>query len=491
MALHFLSVLGTSNYEPVSYDHQPVSSFVQIALLRKFHDQLGKTDSRITIFLTKKAKEANWDDRNFSEYEKKSMERWPESVKPAADLKRGLRTEIQTQLPELMDRVETVDIPDGINQNEIWEIFRKLYECIDENDQIIMDVTHSFRSIPILMIAALNYAGVMKKSVLSGIYYGAFEAAEKESKTGVKEAPIFDLTLYNDILRWTHAADTLRNYGNPNEISLIVEEKIRRLGEQKQIAKVKEWKTIRKYTSAMSSLADSLSACRGAVLPDPSVKKAEQKSISGAYAMVKRYQAGAENIPDDSKNIYPLYELLNEAEKSFEGFDVEESYQTGLAAVQWYIDNNMIQQGYTALEETAKTFICSWYHLDETVKGIRDDVAGHAMNLMSHYMRHLQMNAAEAEQIDRNKVWSDIRKELEQKNKSPEEKRQIQKIVMTLPFSYADIIDDIKDIRNDINHFGMRANPRPTATIKVKLKEDFESLKKEIAEMQASGLPRG
>jgi len=43
------------------------------------------------------------------------------------------------------------------------EIFRTIFDEIDENDEIIFDVTHSFRYLPMLVFIVINYARVVKK----------------------------------------------------------------------------------------------------------------------------------------------------------------------------------------------------------------------------------------------------------------------------------------------------------------------------------------
>ncbi len=46
-------------------------------------------------------------------------------------------------------------IPEGANSNEMMEIFQTIYKLISLDEDIIFDVTHSFRSIPILIMLVL------------------------------------------------------------------------------------------------------------------------------------------------------------------------------------------------------------------------------------------------------------------------------------------------------------------------------------------------
>ena len=71
--------------------------------------------------------------------------------------------------------VTRVEIPEGKSEAEIWEIFNIVFGSLEREDEVVFDITHAFRSIPMLAIVILNYAKMMKKVTLSGIYYGAFE----------------------------------------------------------------------------------------------------------------------------------------------------------------------------------------------------------------------------------------------------------------------------------------------------------------------------
>lgn len=60
--------------------------------------------------------------------------------------------------------------------------------------------------------------------------------------------------------------------------------------------------------------------------------------------------------------VNPLFEKVKEKASAF---DHPDSVGIGWAAVEWSIDNNMVQQGFTALQETIITFMCQHYALAE------------------------------------------------------------------------------------------------------------------------------
>lgn len=121
------------------------------------------------------------------------------------------------------------DIPEGYSEPEIWAIFEKIYQNIKPKDEIILDVTHGFRSLPMLQIVLLNYAHSLKDIKISNILYGAFEgigipASQIEDNipdTINRIAPLLDLTTFSAIQSWTFAAQSFIQTGNPKAMSTL------------------------------------------------------------------------------------------------------------------------------------------------------------------------------------------------------------------------------------------------------------------------------
>ena len=106
---------------------------------------------------------------------------------------------------------------------------------INENDDIVFDITHSFRSIPMLAVTVINYAKIVKKCHLKGVYYGAYEAAQNNENK--KIAPIINLTAFNEILEWTYAADAFMTYGNVGKFNQVYLDKMKSVPEEQR----REW----------------------------------------------------------------------------------------------------------------------------------------------------------------------------------------------------------------------------------------------------------
>ena len=210
MANKLLTFLGTNDYIECNYYLENPSNkikncrFVQSALVQLLCNTWNRTDY-IIVFATKEAKKVNYDTPN--KYKKP-----------------GLNTTL-TQL-NLRSQIKQVSIPEGKNIDELWKIFEIVLNEIQEQDNIIFDITHSFRSLPIVLIIILNYAKVLKNIKLVGIYYGAIESLGPIDKLRnmdieSRNVPIFNLTKFISVLDWAIAIKRFLDTGDANLMSCL------------------------------------------------------------------------------------------------------------------------------------------------------------------------------------------------------------------------------------------------------------------------------
>ena len=179
----FISILGTGLYEECAYtkekeeEHKPFKSsptrFIQQASLELVGANDWSKEDQVIIFLTKKARELNWN-KTIAERKRYGKDT-PEPYK-------GLEAVLQEM--DLKAQVEDKDIKDGMNKEEIWEVFQTIYDTWEEGDEVYMDLTHSFRFLPMLLLVLGNYAKFLKGITIENIIYGNYEArsiAENEA----------------------------------------------------------------------------------------------------------------------------------------------------------------------------------------------------------------------------------------------------------------------------------------------------------------------
>ena len=200
------------------------------------------------------------------------------------------------------------------------------------------------------------------------------------------EAPIFDLLTFLDILDWSQAASSFIRYGNSDEIKALCDAQ-----------KKKESNELRKVINDLSDITQGLETSRGCFreekgpgVPGVSVLKSYRsykkyyESMRKAERKAKKAQAGK----TQKKPIDPLTKLFDVINDKLKVFDVEDNLTFGFAAIEWAIENKKTQQGFTALDETIKTWLCRRYGLNEYLKRHREGICKMVSNLFDFRMQN-------------------------------------------------------------------------------------------------------
>ncbi len=134
MAKIFISFLGTNDYLECSYKFRNVIiknvRFVQEATI-KLNCMEWSADDRVIIFTTKDSFQKNWKDNGHKDWKTGETQDRTGLEKRIKDL--GLNCQWQQ-----------VSILDGKTESEIWDIFSTVFKQINQNDEIIFDITHAF-----------------------------------------------------------------------------------------------------------------------------------------------------------------------------------------------------------------------------------------------------------------------------------------------------------------------------------------------------------
>lgn len=112
----------------------------------------------------------------------------------------------------------------GITEDEVMEninIILGLEQYLNKNDELIVDVTHSFRSLPIFMMNLLVYLkNVSEKNIyISHIHYGMLEVDKELGFT-----PIIDLKAMMEVNDWITGAYSFSQYGNAYRIAELIKD---------------------------------------------------------------------------------------------------------------------------------------------------------------------------------------------------------------------------------------------------------------------------
>lgn len=414
-----ITFLGTGDYKPVVYEYKQKviqSSFVQIALAEFFRPE------EVVVCVTEEAKQQNWLGNQKQESD--------------GHRAKGLREAAREALPDIP--FYTIDIPNGQNLEEIWQVFSILEEVINTNDVLIIDVTHAFRSIPIVALACTQYLGLLQNVSLEGIYYGAFEAKRKSENTYI--APVFDLTAFAELMEWSQAVTIFEQFGEMGGIKKLFDREVdpRRKASQGQD---REAKLLRDIGHGLNTASVRSATCRGRdIYKDPIFERISEKltELEDTFATGKAFGPLLDRIRSK----------LQSLECTDQGFSDE--VRRGFEAVNWCLEHNLVQQGYTLLQENTITHFCQLCDLDAYRRAEREMVSSALGRL--YWIPKEQWTA------------KDLNNE-----------QEINRVQQMAGESVFKVYDKLSKLRNDINHAGIVQPIKPEKLISElrKSKEDL------------------
>jgi CRISPR-associated DxTHG motif protein len=115
-------------------------------------------------------------------------------------------------------RTELIPIPSGKSEDELWKMFNCVAEMLPEGESVIFDITHGFRSLPVLSLLALSFLRVAKNINLQSVVYGAYDARDQETNI----SPVFDLTPFIKMLDGANATDRFNTSGDARGLQSLL-----------------------------------------------------------------------------------------------------------------------------------------------------------------------------------------------------------------------------------------------------------------------------
>jgi len=308
-----------------------------------------------------------------------------------------------------------IEIENETHEKKLWDNFEKVYSVLRKEDQIVFDITYGFRATPMLLTTLLNYAKILKHVQVYKIYYGAYEK-------GVDNALIWDLTDFSTIQDLAISTDEFVNYNIPHNFIQFFDENLK--------------EKIRLF-------AGMFSTNRSLDIYDGKIAEELKKEL---------------NIALSSKpNAFNELKIILETKLS--KFEANEIRNNGLNAVKFCIDAELIQQAITILQELIVTIIILDINEDYKKEAIR--------NIVSSVLSIKDKTKIKKEKINTKDLGEQKIDEILDKTYSLNYKEKLTKLYIKFSMS----------VRNDINHAGLRENPRNSLEFKEKINNYYEKFK--------------
>lgn len=437
----FISFLGFSNYEACFYckdDYKsPKVRYIQEATLEYLmQEEQWSEDDIAIILLTKGAEQRNWLDNG---HKNRNTQEIIEQT--------GLQSQLQKKkYPMTISPI--YNLPDGNNEEEIWDIFMLVYGQLREGDEVYFDITHAFRYLPMLVIVLCNYAKFLKNIKVKHVSYGNFEGRNRETN----EAMIVDLFPMTVLQDWTFAAANFLKNGYVDDLSVLANKTIRpmlALSKGKDI----NAKNIKEYVAALERVIDERLLCRG-------IQIVKSENFAKLHSISEKAR--------QSNVIKPLTHVIEKINDSFDDFSVKENISNGFAASRWCLDNHLYQQAVTILQESLVTLVCQ-----------------HAgLNWESRIEREY-VNKAFAIKVNNTPEEGWVFSSNLQEEEIARQKGFIRGLVESeLIDCFSSTFMVCTNIRNDYNHAGMRDNPMSAGNLRRSIEERILKVEEILKELQ-------
>lgn len=296
--------------------------FVQRATLEWIGVRKWQQTDVVAIALTPEAKKQNW--------EVEGNKRENRDKVPMDYL--GLHAELETM--NLPMSLTTIDIPNGKDKNEMWDVFNKIFSLFEPDDEVYIDITHSFRYLPMLVFALIDYSRFLKGVKVNMVSYGNWEARDKD--TGIM--PLVDLTPIVTLQNWTTSAAELIHNGNPTAVCKSANAALSDFLRDPQLRTT----NVTNLSNAAKNLdkwVSALTTCRGIDI----ISAKDYLQFEDFISKLTELQ-----------NVTPLTAILQNLKTSFDNvpFPFEKNCLNNLySAAKWCADKSLWQPAITFLEE--------------------------------------------------------------------------------------------------------------------------------------------
>ena len=273
----------------------------------------------------------------------------------------------QNTWPALRDlddaRIQLVRIPKGETTAEMWEMFDTLTEQVCEDETVVFDITHGFRSLPFLVFLFAAYLKSAKRVQIAAIYYGALELG--------KPAPVIDLSEFVTILDWLTATDRFVQMGDGRPLADLLR---KGMPPGAQMRDDLEARAMGHHLRAASEAIDGVSLALWLARP-----------LEAMRAAARLRQALEQARPDVAQRARPFRVLADQVRAAYlpfalsapaEAVSVPASLRVQLAMVRWYLDKGQVVQAVTLAREWLVSLLVWKLHAGDLLdlKGARAPV---------------------------------------------------------------------------------------------------------------------
>jgi CRISPR-associated DxTHG motif protein len=342
-------------------------------------------------------------------------------------------TAFQEQTLPYIAELDVVDIPDGIDESQLWEIFERVVNVPERGEQVIFDITHGFRSLPFLAFLAAAYLRVVKSVQLEAVLYGALEAGDRSVTPS--RAPVFELTPFIDLLDWMTAADRFLRFGDSSDLAdrLAATKPDYRTASKTDLA---EWKNsgIGSANRVLSEISNSLRLIR----PFDAMSASEQlrETLPNVIPQIGQY---ARPFASLSHHIISGYAPLAMSSERIES-DPYSALIVERELIHWFLQRKQLVQAVAV----AREWLVSWGMLQIGMSDVLDKDLRERVEHTFGY--EIQRGQGKVDKNAQNPFYTDL--------------LEVNSFTQAL-----NLYTELGDLRNDLLHAGKRKGAKSAHTL--------------------------
>lgn len=333
--------------------------------------------------------------------------------------------------------VRPVPVSLGKNEAELWGIFAQVSKAVQPGETVAFDVTHGLRSFPLIGLLAAAFLRSGLDVDLKAVIYGAYDV--RDNSVTPNRTPMFDLSPMLSLLEWASAADRFKRNGDARSLAQLLKQ------QQKDLAVLSQGdKDILTNAGRLGGLADDLgNVSEGLHLIRP------HQVMQHAASLEKRVEQ-ARPVLEQVAAAGPFSLVLNDVAQAYaplayatprQDGDIHQTLAVERTLIHWYKERHLWMQAVSL----AREWLVSWMMVQLGLT-----------NLTQHSARQ--------------RVENVMGGEASEFKKAREKKRPYLPVFLSFLPELENMLSlwsTLGDVRNDIDHAGMRDNPlEPAALIK-------------------------
>lgn len=249
--------------------------------------------------------------------------------------------------------------------------------AIEDEAEVVLDITHSFRHIPMMAYAAMQYLQAIKpKLVVKQICYGEYNDDTKQGK-------LVDLSGLLHIQQWLNAATLANHTGNLTEVAQLLDHS--EIGQN--LAKASFYMSVHRSDQARSPLKNVR-----AVLND--------NPLEGAALLLKPVLLQQTNWVDES------YIYQRQSAQAFHAMQRKDYLRTCIYAFEAYLTKKVRQSGTTPGQESSFSIRKDVQESLDRDKAFRKTTEGEAYVLLRN-LRNALAHGGAGTQVDVQQLLND------------------------------------------------------------------------------------